>query len=413
MVQRVLIVNSTFYPQVTGGAEMSTWLLARELSARGVQVDVLATTGYLDVGPRDDLDVRRIEGVSGEVHEAASSGHQHLLEREGDGRPGLMTRGLHHFSQVHDSRWLRLAMRAFDRTRPDVVHTNTIVGMSTAIWEAALMRGVPVLHTLRDYHLLCPRTTLQRSSGEECGGGPLPCQILRFLKRRHTDGVALVTAPSRYVLDQHADFGFFGDVRREVVVNACEGEPPAAVDPPGDRVRGLFLGQLNVHKGVAVLLEALARFLPSAPPQFGFDLAGHGPLQPEVEAFCARYPDRVRYHGTVQGEAKRVLLQDCAFVVMPSVWNEVFGRVALDAYQYGRPVIAARRGGIPEGVRDGETGLLIEPEVEPLVAALQRYAGDRELRQRHGAAARREAAQFTVARQGDRFLQLYGELSER
>ncbi|RKZ10567.1 hypothetical protein DRQ50_14365, partial [bacterium] len=171
MSLRILMVNSTFYPNVVGGAELSSWLLARELTARGHHVDALATTGYLDQGPRRELAARRLDGIDGEILEAASGGHQHLLARDGEPQPGLITRSRHHFAQIHDGRWRKLVFQALHRTRPDLVHTNTIVGLSAAVWEAAHLSGIPVLHTLRDYHLLCPRTTLQRSSGDQCEGG--------------------------------------------------------------------------------------------------------------------------------------------------------------------------------------------------------------------------------------------------
>jgi len=411
VVQRILIVNSTFYPQVVGGAEMSSWLLARELTARGMHVDALASTGFLDSGSRDELTARKLDNIDGEILEASSCGHQHLLPREGDAPTGLVTRGRHHFAQIHDGRWRRLALEALDRSRPDVIHTNTIVGLSAAVWEAAHLRGIPVLHTLRDYQMLCARTTLQRSSGDQCEGGPLPCQVLRWLKRRHIDGVTLATAPSRFVLERHVQYGFFGDIRREVVPNACEGDLPAYREPPADQVRGLFLGQLDHHKGVGILLEALGRMLPQAPAGFGFDFAGHGPLQGEVESFCADSGGRVRFHGMVQGETKSRLLRECSFVTVPSVWHDNFPRTMLDAYMHGRPVIGARRGGIPEVVREGVTGTIIEPEAGELATAMQRYASDASLRLEQGRAAREEAARYTLERQVDQFCKLYEELA--
>lgn len=409
LVERVLIVNSTFFPQVVGGAEVSTLLLARGLTARGVHVDVLTTTGFLDAGPRESLAERSLEGIGGMIYEAASCGHQNLLARDGEARPGLLKRGRHHFAQVHDRRWRRLARLALAQTRPAVVHSNTIVGLTAAVWEAAREAGVPVVHTLRDYHLLCPRTTLQRSSGAMCGGGPPPCAALRLLKRRRTAGVALVTAPSRYVLQRHLEFGFFRGIRREIVPNACEEGMPAYREPPSHSVRGLFLGQLDRHKGLDVLLAALARMLPAAPLDFGFDIAGHGPLQPEVEAFCARQGGRVSFHGMVQGEVKQALLAGCAFVTIPSVWHDNFPRTILDAFMHGRPVIGARRGGIPEVVQDGLTGAIIEPQVEPLAEALLRYGRDADLRARQGRAARKAAMRYTLSHQLDRFQAIYAE----
>jgi glycosyltransferase involved in cell wall biosynthesis len=78
---------------------------------------------------------------------------------------------------------------------------------------------------------------------------------------------------------------------------------------------------------------------------------------------------------------------------------------------HGRPVIGARRGGIPEVVRDGETGTIIEPEPTLLAGALARYAADRELRRRQGQAARRLADRYTLEVQVDRFVELYADLA--
>jgi len=98
---RVLLANSAYHPRLLGGAEFSTWALARGLSARGHEVHVLATTARRDEGPRDELTSRESEGLSGQVLEASAGGWQDLLLREDETRPGLLRRGLHQFSQIH------------------------------------------------------------------------------------------------------------------------------------------------------------------------------------------------------------------------------------------------------------------------------------------------------------------------
>ena len=57
--------------------------------------------------------------------------------------------------------------------RPDVVHTHNLPGISTGIWETCRRLGRPVVHTLHDYQLLCPRTSLMRTNGEPCPRGLL------------------------------------------------------------------------------------------------------------------------------------------------------------------------------------------------------------------------------------------------
>ncbi|RKZ12941.1 hypothetical protein DRQ53_05280 [bacterium] len=406
---KVLIQNSVFYPQVIGGAEMSSWLLAVELTRRGWEVDAMATTGYHGRGR--DLVTRPIPEASGNVYEAPGSG---LIDLFVDGAPpaapNLLVRGIHHFSQIRSLRWEQLADEVMERARPDILHTNTIVGMTGSIWRAARKRHIPVIHTLRDYFLLCPRTTLLRSSGEDCVDAPLPCRILRSGKLPATSCVDVVTAPSRFVLQSHLDAGAFSDAVAEVVPNACEsmvGDLPARNgDGP---TRGLFLGQIDHHKGVGLLMQALEGLLGEY-HALEFDFGGVGPMQDELVAFCARSEGRARYHGMVQGDGKARLLRDAHFVVVPSVWNDNFPRTMLDAFSNGLPVIGTRRGGIPEVVRDQVDGIIIEPDAGELAAAIRTYVEDPALRLRHGAAAHANARNYTLDHQIDCFEDLYRRL---
>jgi glycosyltransferase involved in cell wall biosynthesis len=408
---RVLIQNSIFHPNVIGGAEISSYLLAEQLAARGWQVDALATSGRRDGAP--GLVDRPLGDTGGRVYEAPSGGLYDLYRDGGPApAPGLLIRGLHHFAAVHSPRWGRLAGEVLDRLRPDLLHTNTIVGMTPAVWQAARARGIPVVHTLRDYHLLCARTTLLRSSGAECTTMPLPCAVLKRLKLARTGGLQVVTAPSRFVLQRHLDAGGFPGARAEVVPNACEEIP---IDPPtrtaADPPRGLYLGHLDAHKGVDRLLEALDElFADPAVSALEFDLAGAGPRAGEVAAFCASHAGRARFHGVVRDRAKSDLLRRAAWVMVPSVWKDNFPRTMLDAFAWGLPVIGGRRGGIPEVVRDDREGQIVEPSAAELAAAMRRYLDDPALRLRHGVSARERATDYTLERQVDLFEAIYRTL---
>lgn len=410
---KVLIQNTTYYPRVIGGAEMSSYLLAVKLFERGHQADAMASTGRRR-GPAR-LAERPLPETPGTVYEAPSHGFADIYDDNTGGlaaQPGLVMRGLHHFANVHSRRWRRWAGEALDRSRPDILHTNTIVGMTAAVWEAARERGIPIVHTLRDYHLLCPRTTLLRSSGQDCVDAPLPCRVLRSLKLRQTGGIGVVTAPSTFVLRTHTEAGGFPGARAVRVPNACETIPDDV--PDRSRLaepRGIFLGQLDHHKGVGLILSALAGLLadPATPP-FGFDFAGVGPMQSDVEAFCRRDPERFRYHGMVKGEDKARLLRQAAFLLVPSVWNDNFPRTMLDAFGHGLPVIGSNRGGIPEVVGNEQEGIIIEPDAGRLQQAIARYLAAPALRLAHGEAARRAAQLYTLDRQVDAFVEIYESL---
>jgi glycosyltransferase involved in cell wall biosynthesis len=408
---RILLANSAFHPRLLGGAEVSTWILARALSQRGHEVSVLATTARRDEGERDFLVERSSEGVSGVVLEAASGGWQDLVVREDEPRPTLLRRGIHQLSQIHDRRWSRLAQQAIERTDAQVLHSGTLVGMSLAIWEAARRQRVPVLHTLRDVFLLCPRTTLLRSNQKNCDGGPFPCQILRGAKRWRTKGVTAISAPSHFTLRRHHDFDFFRDIPAHVVPNALEHDPAPYAPPPTSEFRGVFLGALDHYKGVGILCEVLERLLVRSENDlgegFGFDFAGDGPLRGAVQALAERSDGRIRYHGVVRGEEKSDLLRASSFLAAPSLCEESFGRTLLDAYSHGRAVIASDRGGMPEVVDDGRSGWLTSPDVESLERRVRELIANRQETLRRGRVAHELAQRYTLDLHAERFEEIY------
>ncbi|MGH6657868.1 MAG: glycosyltransferase family 4 protein, partial [Actinocrinis sp.] len=103
---------------------------------------------------------------------------------------------------------------------------------------------------------------------------------------------------------------------------------------------------------------------------------------------------RVEFRGRLEQPQVARCLRASALVVVPSLWPEVFGRVALEALQTGRAVVASRVGGLPELV-DGENGRLVEPgDVDGLARALSELLGDRPLLERLGAESARRAKGF-------------------
>lgn len=142
-------------------------------------------------------------------------------------------------------------------------------------------------------------------------------------------------------------------------------EPPAAEDAG----HYLFLGRLIPEKGILTLLEAWHQLhfkLGKNTPRL--HVAGEGPLASMVRDHARSNP-YVCALGHTGGAAKEAQLSRCRAVIIPSVWWEPLGLVTYEAYEYARPVLAARSGGLSETVIQGQTGLLHEPaSVQGLVA---------------------------------------------
>lgn len=115
-----------------------------------------------------------------------------------------------------------------------------------------------------------------------------------------------------------------------------------------------YFGRLVADKGVAHLVQA-ARGLP---PGVALHVYGDGPLRSSLES--AAKGSRVVFHGFVPDIADAMAAVDA--VAIPSVWAEAFPFAALEAMSLAKPIVATRRGGLPELVTDGVTGRLVEAE---------------------------------------------------
>jgi glycosyltransferase involved in cell wall biosynthesis len=149
---------------------------------------------------------------------------------------------------------------------------------------------------------------------------------------------------------------------------------------PGDAVEIVTIGRLEPMKGFAVLLEAVARL-----ERVRLTIIGDGPERAALEA---RANGAVTFTGALGAPEVAERLAGADMFCLPS-FAEGVPVVLMEAMASGLPVVATRIMGIPELVRDGETGLLVPPgRVEPLVAALGRLAKDPALRRAYGEAGR-------------------------
>ncbi len=258
------------------------------------------------------------------------------------------------------------------RERPDVVHTQKLRGLSPSVWAAADHAGIAglrLVHTCHDHELISPEGTLAGRLGQMALSGSRwlwPYQALRRVQSRR---VAIVTAPSRLTLARHTALGFFPQAQTAVVPNshglsrteletlATEASCKSHGDPAV--VRLLYLGRLDHVKGIEVLCAAFEHAV-ALRPALRLDVAGTGMLLESLRRQYHHVPQIV-FHGQVQKMRKSDLLGAADALVVPTISQEVFGIVIVEAYAHGTPVLASTTGGIPEIVREGKTGFLVEP----------------------------------------------------
>jgi glycosyltransferase involved in cell wall biosynthesis len=308
--------------------------------------------------------------------------------------------------------------------RPDVVHLHTITLIApSSVRALARTPTVLTLHGHEPYlrgtvrwcipdRYFHPTAILRDRLTRRGHVAMLAVQwVIGPRWRRALRVVEVVMAPSRYLAEMAARD--FDEVR--VVPNggglAGQTDPP----PTGDGPRLLFFGRLEELKGVQVLLAALPAVLVEHPGA-RLVVCGSGPMEPELRRMAAALGlgPAVEFVGWLDCDGLAARLAAAQIVVVPSMWPEAFGLTCLEALASGRAVVASSVGGLPDLVRDGETGLLVAPgDSIALAAAVTRLAADEPLRRRLGRAGRTLAAQYTMDRHAEAVRAAYRDALSR
>ena len=346
---KVLLVNTFYYPEVKGGAEYSVKKLAETLHDEGNEVAVLAA------GNADSE--KMVNGVR-----IIRRRFRSLYHSYGQVRKNVIKKVIHRLLDFWNPLNKIIMEQVIKDIKPDIIHTNNLYEITPIIWWIARKNDISVVHTIRDYYLMCIKTNLLKKDNSLCVKPNIGCVVYQAINRRLTKYVDVLTAPSEMMIKEVENRRFFLKSQRTVVFNATEFNRDQVVanctkKKEQDAITFVYLGGLHAHKGISTLLEA---FRNVENPRARLIFAGKGEEEQKVKEACSS-DNRITFAGFLNESEVNLLLKKCDVLVCPSLWNEPFGRVILDAYENGLPIIASRIGALPEIVRDKETGILVEP----------------------------------------------------
>ena len=330
--------------------------------------------------------------------------------------------------------------RYLDGVKPDIVHFQHVTCLSTTCIREAARRGLPVIFTLHDFWLLCPRGQLLRRDLSLCDG---PVARLCVFCNAYQLGVPPHIAHARYarIPAEFAGNGLrrlVGNLRRRLVRNSFRGETEARklvderlahvremcrhvdlfISPseflcntmkkmglPGEvrasdngndvlrfadfrrteseKVRFGFVGSIIPSKGVHVLIDAFKR-VSSEDAELrihgaGYSFEGYEDYEKEMRSM-ARGDGRITFAGPFDNTRVGEVFAEFDVLVVPSIWYENSPLTIHEAALAGAPVIASDIGGMAEFVRDGVNGATFRTgSTRHLAAKMAMFVKDRGL----------------------------------
>jgi glycosyltransferase involved in cell wall biosynthesis len=397
---------SDFYRPTIGGLERHVETLSREFIELGHEVDVVT----LQVGDRpahevcNGVRVHRVSGWSTALAPYYADPSRPFHPTAPD--PGLVA----------------TLRRIVAVLKPDVVHSHSWLQYS---YFPLYRRHSGPAHvvTLHDYGLACAKKTFQHNDEQWCGG-PRLAKCVRCATGQY--GQVKATA---LVAGLRASRLWHGHADAYIAISSSVAESARTALPPGMPVRVipsmvpddivtapvrpsflpsgdflLYVGALGRHKGVDVLLAAHQRMRRRLPlvligtPHGALDVSG-----PDVTVVHSQP------HATVMAAWQRATLG-----VVPSVWHEPMGQVAVEAMLAGRAVVVSDVGGLRDIVEQGVSGLRVPPgDPDALATALDELVGDPARAAAMGAAGRARAARYQASAVAPRVIEVFDEVIAR
>lgn len=313
------------------------------------------------------------------------------------------------FTNAHIPSLRRGLQRLLKHIQPEIIHLQHYVhfGIDVIPLLQSLCPEVKIVVTLHEYLALCMHNGQMVTTGslKLCEKStPLACSMCyqehntsSFFLRHHyiktiLESCDALISPSQFLIDRYRSCGI--DHPRFLMLE--NGLPPhfnlnkriqIASRHSAELNRFGYFGQLNLYKGVLVLLKAVYLLQEQGITDFTVNIYGanleHQPqeFQDELKLLHEKLRDRVVLRGSYRQTELEALMQENDWVVVPSIWWENSPVVIQEAFYYGRPVIGSDIGGIAEKIGDCG-GLKFTPRSESsLTRVMQKAIGNTALHQ--------------------------------
>ena len=342
---KICLISNLYEPYLLGGAENYVGRIARGLSERDEVIVITTCPGSKDLMVKEG----KIKIYSFTPLNIYHTYHAKQAKE--------YVKPLWHLLDFWNPHPYVIVKEILKNENPDIVHLNNLGGLSLSVISVLRDLKLPQIYTLHDFSLLCPRATLLHASGKICEHKNPFCRSYECIKRNLFGSPDIVTAPSQFVLDMHLQNGFFKQSKAVKMQLGIVLPDARARTGLAGSISILYVGQVSLHKGVDILIDAFKGIISDC---IKLDIVGKGP---DIEDLLQKASDdrRIKFHGFVSSEELAEIYRNTDLLVVPSVWYDNSPMVIYEALSYGVPVLASRIGGIPELIKNGYNGVLLNP----------------------------------------------------
>lgn len=346
---------------------MVVQLLAEGLVANGHKVSVFATCDKVN-----EFSVHQLNGV--QIHNLPIQNIYWPFKSTPSSLKKIMWHILDNWNPLT---FLKLKS-LIKKIAPDVVVTHNLAGFSTSVWTLCRILNIPVVQVVHDYYLACTKSSMYKRQ-DNCRKQCYTCSMFRLGGKQRSKSVDGVIFVSEFLQKKFTKLNLFNGAPQFVIHNSIslKSQPvKTTISDPSERFILGFIGRITPEKGIETLLNAFSTLPNESKLRLKLIVAGDG--SPEyMKHLKSEFGSFADFLGNVDASSFYNMINLC---IVPPLWDEPFGLVAVEALNAGVPVLASRSGGLTEIVTDRVNGLFFEPgDVSSLRIGINKLAFDRDL----------------------------------
>ncbi|MDD3049330.1 MAG: glycosyltransferase [Bacilli bacterium] len=342
---KILMATPYYDPNIVGGAEISTQLIAEGLAERGHEVDVIT------VGIEDSIKI-----MNGVKIYTISLGIISVIWKKvlSNKKINIIEKIVNLFFNLYPlKKYTHKYLKFMKREKYDLVLVNSNIDSlgRASFWKAAKLSGASLVLVLRDPLLLYKQFLKIRFDN-----------IYRTIIKKQLIYIDCIVAPSQYMLDLYSSLGLF-HINSHVIYNAIDIDMQKASYNMKNNII-LYAGSIRTEKGIKTLVNA---FQMLKDKEYTLKLVGRGELAEKCKDFQGVFVDE-----WMERKSLYNLMDLSKIVILPSEYPEAFGRILIEAIANGTLAIGSKIGGIPEVFEGDEKYLYTTGDSKALKNKIER-----------------------------------------
>jgi glycosyltransferase involved in cell wall biosynthesis len=351
---KICLINNLYKPYSRGGAERVLELILQGLNDLGHEVNII-TTCPIFISPKSN--------INDKIFYIPSTYHFW------DKIP-LILRPFFHFFNIFNIFTAYKVLKILKKNNIEIVITNNLLGLNLLFLNFFKKNNLKHLHILHDIQLLHP-SGLMLYGNENILNTRL-ARVYQSITKRFIGNADKIISPSKWLLSEHINRGFFKNNKTEFVRNPVKIAPNKRLIEKTSSKSSfslLYVGLLSEAKGVEVLLKAFEKI--PIRGKIKLSLVGKNLIGNRLNSYLTKF-NNIDYVGTLSHNEviKKMLHSD--ILIMPSLCYENSPTVIYEAINIGLPVIASDIAGIPELVDMGKITLFRPGDSDALYRIMEK-----------------------------------------